>query len=149
MAKDRGIAMSSAEIARLLDEERTITLATVGANGMPHLSAMWYARDDETVLMWTHRASQKARNLFRDPRASLMLEAGETHDELRGCCLECDAELVSDFDAVRALGSSIHVRYFEQSSDTAGQLDSEARRRVGVRFHVVRARTWDHRRLHQ
>lgn len=114
---------------------------------MPHLAAMWYAVADDTIIMWTNRASQKACNLRRDPRASLLLQAGDSHDELRGFCLECAAEVVTDCDTVRRLGSTIYGRYFERSSDTEQLLDKEARRRIGIRLHVKQARTWDHRRL--
>jgi PPOX class probable F420-dependent enzyme len=147
MSSDRGITMSPVEVRRLLDDERTITLATIGRNGMPHLAAMWYALADDTIIMWTNSASQKACNLRRDPRASLLLEAGDSHDELRGFCLECEAEIVTDFDPVRRLGSTIHDRYFERSSEAEQLLDKEARRRIGVRLHVEQTRTWDHRRL--
>lgn len=147
MPRDRGIAMSQLEIRRLLDGERTIMLATIAANGVPHLSAMWYVRVDDTLLMWTNGSSQKACNLVRDPRASVSLEAGYDHTELHGFCLECSAEVVTDFDTVRRFGSTIYARYFQPSDDTDRLLDKEARRRIGIRLSIERSRTWDHRRL--
>ena len=37
------IQMSDDEVLAFLHQSRTATMATVGANGTPHLVAMWYA----------------------------------------------------------------------------------------------------------
>jgi hypothetical protein len=58
---------------------------------------------------WTCPASQKARNLERDPRATLLTEAGTAYQELRGVSLECDAELVRDPDQVLDFGVALAV----------------------------------------
>lgn len=162
MAKDRGVAMEADAVAGLLDEQRTLTLATIGPDGMPHLAAMWFVRegpsegaaDDMTVLMWTYGTSQKARNLIRDPRASLMAEGGEAYDQLRGVCLDCHVELIDDYDAVFEIGQTLHRKYLadpdldaETEKAMLAGLQAQAKKRVGMRFHVDRARSWDHRKL--
>ena len=45
---------------------------------------------------WTYAASQKVRNLERDPRATLQVETGEEYQELRGVMMKTDVELVRD-----------------------------------------------------
>ena len=56
-------------------------LASVDRRGYPHLVAMWFTVDpDGTVLMTTFAKSQKAMNLRRDPRCTLLVE---TRHELR------------------------------------------------------------------
>jgi PPOX class probable F420-dependent enzyme len=158
MAKDRGVAMEADAVADLLDEQRTLTLATIGPDGMPHLAAMWFARegsgDDMTVLMWTYGSSQKARNLVRDPRASLMAESGDSYDQLRGVCLDCKVELVDDYDEVLEAGQTLHRKYLanpdldaDAEQAMAAGLRAQAKKRVVMRFTVDRARTWDHRKL--
>jgi PPOX class probable F420-dependent enzyme len=158
MAKDRGVAMEADAVADLLDEQRTLTLATIGPDGMPHLAAMWFARegsgDDMTVLMWTYGSSQKARNLVRDPRASLMAEGGESYDQLRGVCLDCRVQLIDTYDEVFEIGQTLHRKYLAnpdldadaEQAMLAG-LRAQAKKRVVMRFTVDRARTWDHRKL--
>ena len=55
--RDR-IRMDEAELARFLREERTVTCATIGRDGLPHLMPLWYMlhadvtihRDHDTVL---------------------------------------------------------------------------------------------------
>ena len=49
-----------------LDEERVLTLATVGPGGRPHLMPLWYVREGSTLVAWTYGKSQKIRNLERD-----------------------------------------------------------------------------------
>ncbi len=53
---------------------RTGKLATVRADGRPHLAPIWFAVDGETLLFTTWHTSVKAVNLRRDPRASLCVD---------------------------------------------------------------------------
>lgn len=43
------IVMSEAEIADFVNSSRTGTLATIGPDGQPHLTAMWYAVIDGEI----------------------------------------------------------------------------------------------------
>src|ERR1700733_16270659 len=78
------IVMSEAEISDFVTSSRTGTLATIGADGQPHLTAMWYGVVDGEIWLETKEKSQKAVNLKRDPRGSFMIEDGDTYDTLRG-----------------------------------------------------------------
>ncbi len=82
------IVMSEAEIADFVNSSRTGTLATIGPDGQPHLTAMWYAVIDGEIWLETKAKSQKAVNLRRDPRVSFLLEDGDTYDTLRGVSFE-------------------------------------------------------------
>ncbi len=82
--------MSGAELAAFLDEERTVICATNGQDGFPHLMPLWYVMRDADLWAWTFAKSQKVRNLERDPRATLQVEAGSEYAELRGAMLRCD-----------------------------------------------------------
>jgi nitroimidazol reductase NimA-like FMN-containing flavoprotein (pyridoxamine 5'-phosphate oxidase superfamily) len=75
--------MSEPELMRFLDEERVLTCATIGPGGRPHLMPLWYVRDGQALLAWTYGKSQKVRNLERDGRATIQLEAGrDTYGQL-------------------------------------------------------------------
>ena len=54
---------------------------------------------------WTYAASQKVRNLERDRRATLQVEAGELYQELRGVMLECDVSVHRDVEIVKRSGT--------------------------------------------
>src|SRR3954452_10285724 len=88
--------MSEDEITAFLEQNRTMTMATNGPNGVPHLIAMWYGLLDGKVYFETKAKSQKAVNLRRDPRIAVMLEAGDTYDQLRGISIEGTAHLIDD-----------------------------------------------------
>lgn len=52
------IVMSEAEIADFVNSSRTGTLATIGPDGQPHLTAMWYAVIDGEIC-WRPRPSRR------------------------------------------------------------------------------------------
>src|SRR5919107_82252 len=111
MDRRRQIRMREAEVAAFLEDQRKLTCATIGPEGRPHLAALWYVPAGGRLDCWTYAASQKARNLDRDPRATLLTEAGTTYPELRGVSTEADAELVRDPGTVLDIGVALAVRY--------------------------------------
>jgi Pyridoxamine 5'-phosphate oxidase len=153
--------MSEAEVASFLAEERTVTCATVGPRGWPHLMPLWYVlRDGDgpspRVWAWTYAASQKVRNLERDPRASLQVEAGESYEILRGVMLECDVIIHRDLETVATLGAAILLRNAQpRGVELPAELPAGARdavagqavKRVGLEFVEQRRASWDHRKL--
>ena len=56
-----------------LDAPTFVTLATVNADGSPHTTVHWVARDGDDILLSTVRGRLQARNVERDPRVSVML----------------------------------------------------------------------------
>jgi PPOX class probable F420-dependent enzyme len=148
MDRRRQIRMSEAEVAAFLEGQRTVTCATIGPGGRPHLAALWYLPAGDRLDCWTYAASQKARNLARDPRATLLTEAGTAYQELRGVSMECDAELVRDPDQVLGIGVALAVRYgAAPGPELRAGLAAQAAKRVGIRFHPTRVSSWDHRKL--
>ena len=148
MDRRRQIRMREAEMAAFLEAQRTVVCATIGPGGRPHLAALWYLPVDGRLDCWTYAASQKARNLERDPRATLLAEAGAAYQELRGVSLECDAELVRDPGQVLDIGVALALRQgaYPGPGLRAG-LAAQAAKRVGIRFRPTRVSSWDHRRL--
>ena len=142
------IVMSASEIADFVTTSRTGTLATVGHDGQPHLTAMWYGVIDGEIWLETKTKSQKAVNLRRDPRVSFLLEGGQTYDTLRGVSFEGIGEIVDDPDAVFRVGVSVWERYTGPYSDELKPaVDAMMHKRVAVRIVTRRARSWDHRKL--
>lgn len=142
------IVMSAAEIAQFLREQRVATCATVGLDGQPHLVAMWYAVIDGVVWFETKAKSQKAVNLRRDGRVTVMVESGHTYDALRGVALEGRGVVVDDPDALWAVGVSVWERYNgPYSEEVRPMVEIMLAKRVAVRVDVERTRSWDHRKL--
>ncbi|MGW3962471.1 pyridoxamine 5'-phosphate oxidase family protein [Amycolatopsis sp. NPDC005003] len=142
------VVMSADEVGRFLDEQRVATLATVGPSGQPHLVAMWYAVLDGVLWFETKAKSQKAVNLRRDPRVTVMVETGDTYDALRGVALEGRATIVDDPDALWAVGVNVWERYNgPYSEEVRPMVEFMLTKRVAVRLDVDRTRSWDHRKL--
>lgn len=155
--------MSDEEAAAFLADERTVTCATIGPRGWPHLMPLWYvlraAPEGEPgprLWAWTYASSQKALNLQRDPRTTLQVEAGEEYHLLRGVMLECDTVLHSDIDTVAGVGHEVFRRYaVPRGSEPASELAAEvqemvskqAAKRVALEFRELRRASWDHRKL--
>ena len=140
--------MTDEEIAAYVERSRTATMATLGATGLPHLVAMWYAVIDGTIWFETKGRSQKAVNLRRDPRITCLIEDGLTYDKLRGVSFEGTAEIVDDPDTIWQVGVSVWERYNGPYTDEVKPLvEFMLQKRVAVRVDVDRARSWDHRKL--
>ncbi len=129
------IIMSESEITDFVNNSRTGTLATIGSDGQPHLTAMWYGVVDGEIWLETKAKSQKAVNLKRDPRVSFMIEDGDTYDTLRGVSFEGVAEIVDDPDAIFRVGVSVWERYTGPYTDEMKPaVDMMMNKRVAVRI---------------
>jgi PPOX class probable F420-dependent enzyme len=142
------IVLTDDELRQLLEGSRSMTMATVGADGQPHLVAMWFAIIDGDICFETKAKSQKAVNLRRDPRISCLVEDGTTYEDLRGASFEGRAEVTDDADLLWRIGVSIWERYYGRYDDSLQPMvEAMLNKRVAVRVRAERVRTWDHRKL--
>jgi PPOX class probable F420-dependent enzyme len=58
----------------LRERPRTAKVATVRADGRPHIAPVWIDLDGDTIVFTTWYTTVKARNLRRDPRVSLCVD---------------------------------------------------------------------------
>ena len=142
------VAMTPDEVAAFLAGQRAATLVTLGPTGHPHAVAMWFAYLDGTIWFETKAKAQKAQNLRRDPRVTVLVEDGLTYDALRGASLEGRAVVVDDPAALWRVGVSIWERYHGPYTDEVRPMvEFMLHKRVAVRLDVERTRSWDHRKL--
>ncbi len=149
MSRRGQIAMDDGEVASFLAASRTVTCATIARDGRPHLMPLWYVLRDGELWAWTYAKSQKVRNLERDPRCTLQVEAGTEYTELRGVMLDCDAVIHRELEDVAALGAEVAARYggADLGPELAAAMRAQAAKRVGLQFVERRRVTWDHRKL--
>ena len=146
------ITMTDDEVSAFLHRSRTATMATISPSGLPHLVAMWYGIIDGAIYFETKAKSQKAVNLRRDPRIVVLVEAGDTYDQLRGVSIDGTAHLIEDTAAAEYWAAAVSV--FERYNGPYSQemrpfLDIMMNKRIVVRVDPVRVRSWDHRKLGQ
>jgi PPOX class probable F420-dependent enzyme len=142
------IVMSADEVQEFLHRSRIMTLATLGRTGLPHLTAMWYGLVGGEIWFETKSKSQKAVNLRRDPRVTVLVEAGDSYDQLRGVSIEGRAEIVDDPAALFRVGVSVWERYTAPyTEDARPMVAAMLNKRVAIRVVPERLRSWDHRKL--
>jgi PPOX class probable F420-dependent enzyme len=147
-ARER-IRMSENEVWDFLSERRNLQVATLNRDGSVHLTTLWFALDGKSIVFDTYAKSQKAVNLARDPRITVLAEAGSDYAELRGVSMRGTAEVVAD--AAKSCELKVHIarRYDPDASEEA--LAEQARRtrgkRIVVRVTPRRIASWDHRKL--
>jgi PPOX class probable F420-dependent enzyme len=151
MSRRDQVEMTPEEITAFLDEGRTATIATIGPNGRPHLTAVWYVPRPGGVLeTWTYAKSQKAVNLGRLPQATILVETGDSYEKLRGVSLECDVELVTNTEKITLIGQQLMHRYTPNAQvATAGSqfVRAQAPKRVGLVCRPTKIVSWDHSKL--
>jgi len=122
-----------------------MTVGTIGPKGRPHLMPLWYVPDGDDLIGWTYAKSQKAKNLERDPRATVHVESGVQYHELRGVMMECDVTLDRDAEAY---GLALFERYAGTLDESVtSMVEKQAPKRVGLRFAPTRIVSWDHSKL--
>ena len=150
MSRRDAIKMTPEEADAFLAEEKTVTCATNGLHGFPHLMPLWYVLRDGRIWAWTYAKSQKVRNLERDPRATLQVETGIEYAELRGVMLRCDTEIHRDVDVVVDFAMELVARYSGTGPEHDGAREAfraQAPKRVALEFLERDRVTWDHRKL--
>ena len=94
--RGRRIAMEVAERDAFLAEERTCRVATVGGDGAPHVTPLWFVWDGTALWLTSIVASQRWTDLQRDPRVSVGIDAGEDYMDLRGVEIRGSVAVVGD-----------------------------------------------------
>ena len=149
MHRRNEIALTPEERQAYLRDSHTIILSTLDRQGYPHSVAMWYVVDpDGTVLMTTFAKSQKALNLRRDPRCSLLVESGRKYEDLKGVLVRGRATLEPDTERVLDLLERVHEKYNRGPAEgLRDAMRHQAVKRVLIRVRHERVSSWDHRKL--
>jgi general stress protein 26 len=146
------IRMTDEEVGAFLEDARTMIAATNGHDGFPHLMPLWFVVRESGLWGWTYARSQKARNLERDPRATVQVEDGTRYEELRGVMLRCEVRLHRDPGVLEGLAMELLARYADPAPEdlaaARAAYASQIPKRVGLEFvETGRRVTWDHRKL--
>jgi PPOX class probable F420-dependent enzyme len=103
--------MDRAEIRAFLRHgTRTGKLATVRADGRPHVAPIWFLlEDDDSLLFTTGATTIKGRNLRRDPRASLCVD--DERPPYAWARVDGTVELSEDLGVMLEAATRIAARY--------------------------------------
>jgi hypothetical protein len=89
-------AMTGAELDAFLSKERSCRVASVGADGSPHATVLWFVWDGAALWLYSLVRSQRWRDIVRDPRVAVVVDAGHEFRELRGAELRGVLEPVGE-----------------------------------------------------
>jgi hypothetical protein len=89
------------------------------------------------------------RNLERDRRATLQIEAGEQYHELRGVMLETETVIHRELELVSQFGAELFTRYgtAQAGPEFLDAVRAQAAKRVALQFVAQRTTSWDHQKL--
>ena len=141
--------MTTDEMHAFLDEGRDLQVASINADGTPHLVTMWYLRDGDDLLFWTYAKSQKVLNVRRDPRATVLVATGEKYEELKGVSINGSTSVIDDLDEVLAFGEKVYEKYWGPIDDDLVRegVRMMGSKRVVIRVSPVKTTSWDHSKL--
>lgn len=147
----RDISMTADEVEAFLAGGRDLQVATLGKDGWPHLTTLWYVVIDGLVTFRSFTKSQRIVNLRRDPRLTVLVEAGETYGELRGVTIQATARLDENPDAVMDMYGRLAHKYGMAGPDPTPELIEAMFRRFATKNTVVTVEpakvvSWDHRK---
>ncbi|HEX4254466.1 MAG TPA: PPOX class F420-dependent oxidoreductase [Streptosporangiaceae bacterium] len=122
------------ESHRDLLDAQVATLATIGPDGRPQLTEVWFLAQDGQIKISLNNSRQKTKNLHRNPAATvLILDLANPYRylEIRG-----DAEVVPDDDY--SFAAQVGAKYGEDVRDR----DQPGDTRVAVTIHPTRVNVW-------
>jgi Pyridoxamine 5'-phosphate oxidase len=147
--RGRRIAMSPDEIDVFLSEERTCRVASVGADGRPHNTPLWFVWDGTALWLNSIVKSQRWTDLQRDPRVSVIIDAGHDFGELRGAEVLGRIETVGEVPRTETADSAVEVpeRLFgDKYADGTFHADG---RHAWLRLIPEKIVSWDFRKVGQ
>jgi PPOX class probable F420-dependent enzyme len=88
---------------------RTAKLATVRANGAPHVAPVWVASDGDEIVFTTGEGTMKGKALLRDPRVAISFD--DEAPPFSFVVIEGEARISRDPDALLRCSTVIGGRY--------------------------------------
>ena len=88
---------------------RTGKVATVRANGQPHVTPIWFVVDGDDLVFNTWHENSMYKRLLRDPRASLIVDLEEP--PYAYVMVQGTVTISDDLDEVRTFATEIGARY--------------------------------------
>jgi PPOX class probable F420-dependent enzyme len=140
------ITLTPDEQRALLAEPLKAALATVDADGFPHIVAMSFLAKDGAIYMTSYAKAQKVLNARRNPRVAVMIETGQQYAEFRAVMIRGRCEVVEDRAVVEEIMRGIAAKRSEKQSTPSGAASS-APKRVVLKIVPEKLTSWDHRKL--
>jgi Pyridoxamine 5'-phosphate oxidase len=146
--RGRRLAMSQTELDGFLQHERTCRVATINADGSPHVSPLWYVWDRSSIWLYSLQRSRRWYNLLRRPDLSVVVDVGILYRDLRGVELSGQAVVVGEVPRVGLPVSDLYEpeRLFVLKYAEGGSFRYDGRH-AWVRLDANKVVSWDFRKI--
>lgn len=140
--------MPADELDAFLRSERTCRVATISPTGV-HNTPLWFAWDGSALWLYSIVRSQRWTDLMRDPHASVVVDAGEEYEELRGAELTGTVEVVGDVPRPADAGPDPAAEAAEQlfADKYSGGTMMHDGRHAWLRLVPDKISSWDFRKV--
>ena len=139
--------MTPEERDEFLASERTCRVATAGGDGAPHVTPLWFAWDGASLWLTSLVNSQRWTDLQRDPRVSVVVDAGDGYMELRGVELHGRAAPVGEAPRTGEPVAELEVPERIFADKYAGGQVHHDRRHAWLCITPDKIVSWDFRKL--
>jgi hypothetical protein len=142
--------MTEPERDDFLTQERTCRVASVGPDGRPHVSPLWFVWVPEDGDLWLYSIVRSRRwaGLGRTPWVSVVMDAGVAYDELRGVELSGAVEMVGEIPRAGEPVTQLDEpeRRFAEKYNPGASMNYDGRH-AWLRLRPDTAVSWDFRKL--
>ncbi len=143
------IQMTEDELASFIEEQKSLQVSCIGADGWPHLTTLWFSVVDEKIVFETYTRSQKILNLQRNPNITVLLEDGVVYEKLRGVMIKGKALLDGIPENVERYAKAVMLR---NQPEYGEEILSEAAKQMSLKRTAVIVEpqeiiSWDHTKL--
>jgi PPOX class probable F420-dependent enzyme len=139
--------MSEEERDAFLAAERTCRVASIGADGAPHVTPLWFAWDGAALWLTSVVRSQRWTDLERDNRVSVIVDAGREFMELRGVELRGTAAAVGEVPRSGEPVAALETPESLYANKYAGGTMHHDGRHAWLRITPEKIVSWDFRKM--
>ena len=137
MSAKREQPLTKEELLQLLSEKRLARLATIGEDGCPQVTPVWFEYRDGVVEIASERKSFKIRNMLQNQRVALVVD--DENPPNRSAMIKGYAEIVEEDVGGAILRQAVRYLGKEEGKIYADSLNSKLF--VLVRVHPVKIKT--------
>ncbi|HEX9312771.1 MAG TPA: pyridoxamine 5'-phosphate oxidase family protein [Actinomycetota bacterium] len=137
------LSLAPDELDGYLRSQSTVRLATINADGTPHVVPLWFVWLDGTAFMNSTLGNRTLRNLDRDPLATACVDDGTTYDDLRGVLLHGPVERAENDPRI----ADVEHRWSEKYLAGNPVPFQHWKNRVWLQMTPERITSWDFRKI--
>jgi nitroimidazol reductase NimA-like FMN-containing flavoprotein (pyridoxamine 5'-phosphate oxidase superfamily) len=107
------MGMNEQESENFLTKGRILRVASIGADGEPHIAPIWYAYENGKFYISTGPNSQKTRNIKTHNKVAFSVDVGEGFSDLKAVVGKGTARILTDDKFGEEVGKRILVKYLD------------------------------------